>query len=178
MPKGCVVDGCDRAVMGGGYCGPHYEAAFREGYRANGRKAKPCDVSGCGKPVRSKGLCDSHYAKLRRWGTPTPEPKPAPKFRQRTGTGYVSVKVPKGHPMRMANGYVMEHRLVMAEAIGRPLQKFENVHHINGVKDDNRIENLELWNTYQPAGQRIPDKVSWALEILRLYAPERLSPER
>lgn len=79
------------------------------------------------------------------------------------------------HPNADSNGRVAEHRHVMSESLGRPLEPFENVHHINGVRDDNRLENLELWNTCQPAGQRVDDKVAWALEILRLYAPEKLA---
>lgn len=69
---------------------------------------------------------------------------------------------PLGKPARYKkkNG-VLEHRAVMAAQIGRPLVCGETVHHKNGVKHDNRPENLELWFVPQPGGQRIPDLIEY-----------------
>jgi hypothetical protein len=76
--------------------------------------------------------------------------------------GYVMVRTKD-------RGYVFQHRLVMEEHLGRELLPSENVHHKNGVRNDNSLDNLELWTTKQPSGQRVSDLVRWAEEVLTLY---------
>lgn len=62
-----------------------------------------------------------------------------------------------------------KHREVMEEMLGRPLLKGENVHHRDGIRSNFAKENLDLWSKAQPPGQRVIDKVAFALEMLRLY---------
>lgn len=50
----------------------------------------------------------------------------------------------------------------------------EQVHHKNGDRSDNRLKNLELWTTSQPAGQRVKDKLKWAKEFIKIYEREKL----
>ena len=103
---------------------------------------------------KGSGYCQSCLNKM--------ESNPHWKGGKITTQGYTQLRQPDGR-------YVFEHRLVMAAHLGRDLFEHENVHHINGVKTDNRIENLELWVTTQPRGQRASDLVEWAEEIIELY---------
>ena len=88
--------------------------------------------------------------------------------RTRHKAGYVMVRAP-GHPRASRSAYVFEHILVAEELLGRYLQPGESVHHRNGVRDDNRPENLELWTRPQPSGIRVSDAIEWAFTILDLY---------
>ena len=65
--------------------------------------------------------------------------------------------------------YVCEHRLVYENHYGVKLNCFQNVHHINGDRQDNRIENLELWDTSQPSGQRVEDKIEFYFKLIDGY---------
>jgi hypothetical protein len=89
--------------------------------------------------------------------------------------GYIIVRAiddPLADAMKKGSSdRVLEHRLVMARHLGRPLSSSESVHHKNGNREDNRIDNLELWVSNQPAGQRVDDVLAWAREIIDLYDP-------
>lgn len=122
-----------------------------------------CSVDGCEKPKFVHGMCQMHHQRVKSHG----EPGEA-ESRHRPGVWRPSAE---GYLYRFEDGEKqLQHRLVMEQHVGRPLWPDENVHHKNGVRDDNRIENLELWSMWQPAGQHVADKIAWARQILERYA--------
>ena len=128
------------------------------------RKGQQCDMA-----INSNGYCRIHYSRMKAGIDMDVEPKPSvvPLGTKRMATqGYVMVKTSRKYGNRC---WQKEHRVVMEKHLGRPLRPEENVHHKNGLRDDNRLENLELFNTSHPAGQRIEDKLSWAKDLIDLY---------
>lgn len=180
VPGPCAVEGCDRTAKTRGWCHAHYQRWRRHGSPLPDRPLQSgmpsvCTVDGCERSPYAKGLCSPHYRRDRSGDLRANDPIRV----VGTGTwikhGYRYVVVPLADRHLTRGSVETEHRLVMAQQLGRPLAADENVHHRNGDRLDNRAENLELWSRTQPAGQRVTDLVAHALEILRRHAPEHLA---
>lgn len=178
----CKVEGCTGVAITfkHGLCRMHDARRRRWGdpLAFAPKKSGPgvtCKVEGCNEVVIAKGFCAMHYARWKIYGDPLREPEVIPEGTKRPDRGgYLLVKAP-GHSESNRGGglWAPEHRVVMANHLGRPLTESENVHHKNGDRTDNRLENLELWVTSQPYGQRARDLLAWAEEIIATYGPER-----
>lgn len=128
-------------------------------------------MDGCPEVVAARGLCNMHYMRL----VTTGDTGPTERKRRKNGEG--SVNASTGYIDITIEGRTQgQHRWVMEQMLGRLLIEDETVHHRNGDRTDNRPTNLELWNSAQPAGQRVEDKVAWAREILDLYGDKFEQP--
>lgn len=138
-----------------------------------------CSVAGCARPATKRQLCQTHADRKRKFGDVQAD-KP---IREVPGTGYMNhgyLVLPVPPPLRhLTDGETAcaQHRLVLATFLGRPLTAEESVHDKNGDRLGNRIESLELWSRWQPRGQRVTDKIEYAVEILQRYAAERLADQ-
>lgn len=178
----CAQNGCQKKVQARGYCHAHYKRHARgmnmDAPMPHKNVGSRCAVSDCDQPSKTRGYCHLHYRRSMR-GAQIDSPVP-PKNPDGWGSWYKPSK--SGYVLRFRNvngerESQSQHRQVMEQHLGRALLPGENVHHLNGVRHDNRIENLELWSTVQPAGQRVSDKLAWAREIIALYGEECQMPK-
>lgn len=150
----CKQHGCSVQSRSKGLCQRHYNLSIAA-------VAKPCSVRGCLKLTRHRDLCQMHYQRLMNTGDvgPALPLRMAPKAGHTTPDGYKKIAV-DGRPR-------MEHRVLMEQHLGRELRRFENIHHRNGIRNDNRLENLELWTKPQAIGQRVDDLITWMVTHYR-----------
>lgn len=180
--KTCIVPNCNNPPRKRNIeCSHHALLRFKYGsYEERVRtyvKDKICAVEECGQPCMARQWCSVHYD---RW-VRHKELGPVGRINAKAGSGY---KLPTGyraitkmgHPnAHKRNGRIYEHTYVMSQILGRPLEKGEVVHHKNGIRDDNRPENLELKTAHHPAGQSITDMLDFCEWYLNKYESVSLS---
>ena len=173
-PKACFNPTCNVEFVPKGnqkYCAKDCEAADRrERYLAKKdceRCGAPIDLAKggrryCSSRCQLDAEADRRRTRMASWDMADVERALDNGHRHKGRDGYIKVYLP-------GRGARVEHRLVMERMIGRLLHGDENVHHKNGIRDDNRPENLELWIKHQPQGQRAKDALVWAREIISRY---------
>jgi hypothetical protein len=157
-PKQCRRAGCTLLAVLDGLCRSHYYKRRRLDEEKELRDGRRCGKEGCDRPYDTGGFCQLHYGRQRKTG----DIGPSGLLRAENGLGSLTKA---GYRIRWHDGQRMaEHQIVMEEVLGRKLAPGENIHHRNGIRSDNRPENLELWVKVQPTGQRVEDLVAFVVE--------------
>lgn len=167
----CNVLNCGRNIFASGLCRTHHRW-WKAGKPLDGepRIAKytgPCIITDCPSPPRSRKMCIRHYGRWKKLRSIEAVEAYQPTIEVKDPNGYIIANT--RHPDNKSGRSILKHRMVMMNHLGRELLPEESVHHKNGDRSDNRLSNLELWSRAQPYGQRVEDKIAFALEILELY---------
>ena len=173
--KTCSIPNCTLKINSKKLCSFHYQRMkkdipfdrpFKRRYYS-----EFCQIEGCESKRKHLGFCAMHMHRKKRRidlnkiknGMALPDLIPIEILDQ------LHFSISKGGYLvsQRNSRRIIQHRAVWEAHNGRKLEKFENIHHINGIRHDNRIENLELWTRPQPSGQRPEDLVAWVIEHYR-----------
>lgn len=171
-PK-CSVNTCINIQQAKGFCGAHYYRCKKYGNPRANIPLKPrnifkgtkCIIADCDLDAKTHYMCSKHYTRKHRLGDANVPVRKISGKRQRRYTdwaGYVHVYNPNG-----GNG-ILEHRKIMEAHLDRKLLRHEVAHHLNGDKQDNRLENLELWSKSHP--YRILMAKEWKTKLNGLWS--------
>ncbi len=145
--KPCSVKGCSEPVKAKGYCSRHVYQFYKYGRIISDislrNKHKKCSVAGCNRKHKANGFCNAHNLQVAKHGRVISE-----KLADRNGVSksgeYVLILKPDHHEANK-RGYVLRSHLVWEKHTGHIVVSPEVIHHISGIKNDDRFENLKLF---------------------------------
>lgn len=180
MKRVCSVEGCDRPHEAKGYCNAHYLQYWKYGEikRAEVKERKNhtgCLVEGCPDNHYCRGYCVRHYNQTLKHGEIKFKNRVlSPRKGEMRNMGYIYL-LRKDHPCADKDGYVKRANIVWEENTGQTVWPPAIIHHKNGIKNDDRFENLEYMDSPSEHtklhGGRPPVSVEdIRKEVLRVYA--------